>query len=308
MMPTQDQYTGCLLGLALGDALGAPYEGGVLERALWRLLGRTPQRLPRWTDDTQMTLDLAASLLHCQRLDQDDLARRFAHSYRWSRGYGPSTARVLKRIRRGEHWSTASRRDHASGSFGNGAAMRASVLALFFRGSREDLVQQARRSAEVTHAHRLGVEGGVLIAVAARGFLQRRTAAEILQEVTGVCEAPEFRERLQQVAVWFDTQQAPIPREVAARLGNGMTAPTSCITALYLALRHMDAGFSEMLAFIRACGGDVDTLGAMAGTLWGARHGAAALPDTAIEQQALIVDVATRLYAAAASQSTQASA
>ena len=53
-----ERYRGCLVGLAMGDALGAPYEGGVLERAVWRLLGRTRAGELRWTDDTQMSLDL----------------------------------------------------------------------------------------------------------------------------------------------------------------------------------------------------------------------------------------------------------
>lgn len=54
---TSDQFAGCLLGLALGDALGAPFEGGLLERLAWRFLGRTAAGHARWTDDTQMTKD-----------------------------------------------------------------------------------------------------------------------------------------------------------------------------------------------------------------------------------------------------------
>ena len=56
-MTSLDLFQGCLLGLSLGDALGAPYEGGVLERLLWRLIGKTSQGEMRWTDDTQMTID-----------------------------------------------------------------------------------------------------------------------------------------------------------------------------------------------------------------------------------------------------------
>ena len=82
-----EQFQGCLLGLALGDALGAKSEGGAAERMAWRMLGRTRTGRLRWTDDTQMTLDLAESLLAHGTLDPDDLARRFAQSYRWSRGY-----------------------------------------------------------------------------------------------------------------------------------------------------------------------------------------------------------------------------
>jgi poly(ADP-ribose) glycohydrolase ARH3 len=54
-----------------------------------------------------MTIDVIESLLACGRVDQDDLARRFAKSYRWSRGYGPGAAKVLRRIRRGQPWQEA---------------------------------------------------------------------------------------------------------------------------------------------------------------------------------------------------------
>ena len=125
-----NRFLGSLLGLALGDAFGAPYEGGFLERAVWAFFG-TREGRRRWTDDTQMTVDVVESLVNCRRVDQDDLARRFAQSYRWSRGYGPGAARVLKRIRRGEHWKLAARAVYRDGSFGNGGAMRAPAVGLF---------------------------------------------------------------------------------------------------------------------------------------------------------------------------------
>ena len=127
----RDRITGSILGLALGDAFGAPHEGGILERLLWSLLGRRGGRR-RWTDDTRMSLDIMESLIACNRIDQDDLSRRFAQSYQWSRGYGPGAARLLKRIRKGESWQEVVYSVYPDGSFGNGAAMRAPVVGLFF--------------------------------------------------------------------------------------------------------------------------------------------------------------------------------
>ena len=77
MSMTQDQYRGCLLGLACGDAMGARYEGGILERALWSLIGKTDGRL-RFTDDTQMALDMIHSMLQCGELNQAHMAQQFA--------------------------------------------------------------------------------------------------------------------------------------------------------------------------------------------------------------------------------------
>ena len=54
-MPSQaelkDKFIGTFIGLALGDALGAPYEGGFIERFLWKFFSKTPTGKMRWTDD-----------------------------------------------------------------------------------------------------------------------------------------------------------------------------------------------------------------------------------------------------------------
>ncbi len=296
MNPTLDQFSGCLLGLATGDALGAPYEGGLLERLVWRLIGRTSDGYLRWTDDTQMALDIAESLLEQEGLNPDALAQRFAMSYRWSRGYGPGAARVLKRIRRGETWEAASKAVYAEGSFGNGAAMRAPVLALFFAGEREGLVAAARTSAMLTHAHPLGIEGAVVIALATHALLERRTTSEVLALVCSTCNQEEISGRLHMVGAWLGSNATPSPRDVAAQLGNGITAPTSCPTALYLAIRYREKPFEEMMQFAIKCSGDVDTIGAMAGALWGAVNGIQRVPHIDLEARDQLDAVALRLF------------
>lgn len=290
------RFVGCVLGLASGDALGAPYEGGVLERTVWRLIGRTPDGCARYTDDTQMSLDLAVSLLARGGVDQDDLAGRFAASYAWRRGYGPSAARLLKRIRGGEDWRTAVRAIYPQGSFGNGAAMRSPIVALYFVEDFPAMVIAARAAAEVTHAHPLGIEGAVMLAVGTHALLGEAPALGILDAVVSHCVAPEMLTRLAVARGWLASEAAPAPAEVARTLGHGMTAATSCVTALYLALRHLDADFDSLMRFIIACKGDVDTLGAMAGALWGARNGEAGLPDFPLEGRAHLVDLAQRLH------------
>ena len=293
---TIEQFTGCLLGLATGDALGAPYEGGVLERLVWRLIGRTRDGCLRWTDDTQMAMDLANSLLEENGLRPDALARRFAAGYRWTRGYGPGAARVLKRIRRGEAWQSASKAVYAEGSYGNGAAMRAPVLALFFISDRDELIHAARESAIVTHAHPLGIEGAVAMALAAQGLLIGQSASQVIHDVRGVCSTPEFVERLETAAAWVDAGETPAPRRVATTLGNRMTAAGSCPTAVYVALRHLDVPFESMMQFIIECRGDVDTIGAMAGALWGIANGADRLPAVDLEARGDLINIASRMF------------
>ncbi len=292
---TLDRYKGCLLGLALGDALGAPHEGGPVERLLWRLIGKTRDGKMRWTDDTQMALDIAESLTTLGALHADDLARRFAASYRWSRGYGPGVARVLKRIARGADWRQANRSVFPAGSFGNGGAMRAPVIGLHYSGRLDELVAAARLSASVTHAHPLGMEGAVLLAFATALALRTSNPMEILQGTSANCALPPFTSRLAITAHWLQSGAEPTSRDVVRKLGNGIAASASCVTALYIALRFMGRPFQEMLAFIVDCGGDVDTLGAMAGAVWGAANGAAKLPQEQLEK----IEQCDRLEAAA---------
>lgn len=166
---------GSLLGLALGDALGAPLEGGPLERMLWRVIGKTSEGRARWTDDTQMSLDLAESLIARRTLDPDDVARRFATSYRWSRGYGPGAARILKRIRNGTDWRLANTAVYPEGSFGNGAAMRAPVVGLFCaNNSQRAGFRIAHYSLQENHLHLLvEAEDKPLLSSGMRGLMVR---------------------------------------------------------------------------------------------------------------------------------------
>lgn len=306
-MIDRDRFAGCMLGLALGDALGAPREGGMVERLVWRLIGRTRQGEMRWTDDTQMSLDIAESLVALGRIDPDDLARRFAASYRWSRGYGPGAGRLLQRIAGGADWRQANRSVHADGSYGNGGAMRSPLLGLYFAGCPDELVEAARLAARVTHAHPLGEEGAVLVAVATAHAGLGEAPAAVLEAARRGCALAPFRLRLQVAQRWLDEGAAPTAPEVRSVLGNGIAATDSCVTAIYCALRHFGAPFLDLLAFVAAVGGDVDTIGAMAGALWGAAHGAQRLPAAPLarlEQRQRLVTTAAELHASCASRLT----
>ncbi|HEY5956009.1 MAG TPA: ADP-ribosylglycohydrolase family protein [Polyangiaceae bacterium] len=297
---SQSRFVGCLLGLALGDALGAPFEGGPIERALWKLIGKTREGRYRWTDDTQMALDLAESLTLKPHLDQDDLALRFARGYRWSRGYGPGAARILKQIRRGVDWRVANTATFRLGSFGNGAAMRAPVIGLVCVRQPSALVARAKASAFVTHAHPLGQEGAILVALATSLACADNRPTEILDGLQSHAEQEEFVKRLELARIWLGSANVDTDI-VRRRLGNGVAAAESCVTAIYIALRFLGSPFDELLAFTAACKGDVDTIGAMAGAIWGAHNGAEALPVKSIsrlERSDHIQDVAIALYEA----------
>lgn len=274
------QTCGCLLGLALGDAYGARFEGGFLERSLWSFIGTTRQGERRWTDDTQMTIDLVESYLETGGVDQDDLAIRFARSYRWSRGYGPGTARVLKRIAAGVPWQQATRSVHTNGSFGNGAAMRAPVIGLIYVNQPKELCSAAQRSAVVTHAHPLAIEGAVLIALATAAVVREEATTAVIEMALETLAQPDLVDRLRIARDWLASGQNVERREVVRNLGTGIAAQASCVTAVYLALRFREQPIMDLLDFVAKCGGDTDTIGAMAGAIWGAANGRDRLPET----------------------------
>lgn len=256
----------------------------------------------RWTDDTQMSLDAVDSLVMKGSIDPDDLAARFADSYRWSRGYGPGMAKVLKRIARGERWERANRAVHHDGSYGNGAAMRAPAIGLFYAQRTDEIDDAARRSAIVTHAHTLGIEGAVIVARATAAAAREDPSADVLDAVCDCCHSNLMAARLATAREWLNSHAHVSPTEIARTLGNGIAAADSCVTALYLALRFRDAGFVEMQDMVAHVRGDADTIGAMSGAIWGAANGIEALPTALLdrlEQRDRLLSVADALYARA---------
>ncbi len=260
----------------------------------------------RWTDDTQMSIDIMESLVQLGRVEPDDLARRFAASYRWSRGYGPATARVLKRIARGQKWEIANTAVYAEGSFGNGAAMRVPMLAMFYAGRPHELDDAVRRSAVVTHAHPLAIEGAIVIAHATAIAAQDGSTTELLDAASARCVHPLMIDRLALARRWLADGRPAHPTEIASKLGRGIASADSCITALYLAAHFRERDYMDLQRVVSQIGGDADTIGAMAGAIWGAARGVPAVPPhvlARLEQHGRLVHLADELFARAANPS-----
>lgn len=251
MVPDLETIRGCLIGTLLGDALGAPHEGGLLEQATWAVLGRTLKLKRRYSDDTQMTLDLAGVIAKDPAFGAEELANAFARGYSWSRGYGPGAAKILKRIRKGVPWQEASRSVYPEGSFGNGAAMRAPILGVLYAG--EDLEEVVVKTSLITHAHPLGIDGARVIAAVARAAVVGTKPAEWLNVASDAAHTPEMRARCQ------ETDQRR----------NGIAAIDSVPTAIFIASQFADGDFKDLMKFTARLGGDVDTISSMAAALCG---------------------------------------
>lgn len=145
----RSKFRGCLLGALFGDALGAEFEN-VYEHAPVPLceferfskdelskLQIRPKKQFRFTDDSSMTMALCRSLLAEKSFNINHLARQFTETYfrEPARGYGGSVRTVFYRLQT-EHLRDvtlpAREQFDGSGSYGNGAAMRVSPLALFY--------------------------------------------------------------------------------------------------------------------------------------------------------------------------------
>ena len=123
---------------------------------------------------------------------------------------------------------------------------------------------------------------------------------DILEGAAVHCRHEAFLKRIGSAAAWLRSNDTPAVTEVRNKLGNGIAASESCVAALYIALRFSERPFEEMLRFVAKCGGDVDTIGAMAGAVWGAANGGAQLPAdklAKLEERAKLTSLAAALHA-----------
>ena len=155
-----------LEGLSVGDAFGERYFTGYAEELI---AARTLPRPPwHFTDDTQMALSVYSLIRQHGAIEQDALATNFSVHYDEDRGYGDAMNRLLPMIYLTGIWRMLTPRLFGGeGSFGNGAAMRVAPLGGYFADDIDKVVEQARLSAEVTHAHPEGIAGAIAVAVAA---------------------------------------------------------------------------------------------------------------------------------------------
>jgi ADP-ribosyl-[dinitrogen reductase] hydrolase len=162
-----DRAVGALVGLAVGDALGATLEGIKRDAAppVSDIVGGGPfdLRPGEWTDDTALALCLADSIMACQGLDQDDLLRRFS---RWRRygdnsctgscvGIGNTTSEAIRRFEKTENLIS----DLTAPEFaGNGSLMRLAPVAMYWHRERADALKAARDQSLTTHSTPVAVE------------------------------------------------------------------------------------------------------------------------------------------------------
>ena len=274
-----DRFVGCLLGLAIGDALGAHFEGQSADHiagrfpTVERLMKSAPPGELWYTDDTQMAIGVAETLVACGGIDPIVICQRFAENYTPQRGYGRGARVVLEAMVAGRDHAQIAANHFPGGSLGNGAAMRVAPVGLMFRHDHAALWEHARLSALPTHVHPLGIEGAQVLALAvalasAAGTFERR---EFCETLAARCSSPEYSGPLRRAA------RASNPRDVAL-FGNGIEATSSVVTAIACFALAPDS-YEQTIGTAILLGGDTDTIAAMAGAISGAHLGRRALPE-----------------------------
>jgi ADP-ribosylglycohydrolase len=269
-------------GLSVGDAFGQRFfyapnvESLIDERAM---------PAPPWpyTDDTEMALGLVGVLDGQGHVDADDLARTFGRRYRANpnRGYGGTAHGILEALADGGDWrSIAGRVFGGQGSMGNGAAMRVAPLGAYFADDLDKVVEQARLSAAVTHAHPDGQAGAVAIAVASalawQFRHQRARGCEWLEAVWELVPEGDTRRGIHQAL----QIPADLSAQTAANLlgsGYGVISSDTVPFSLWCAARHLDDYTEALWATVSGLG-DRDTTCAIVGGIVALAVGRTAIP------------------------------
>jgi poly(ADP-ribose) glycohydrolase ARH3 len=273
----KDRFAGCLLGLAIGDALGAKFEAQSADSIRARFssveqLIAYPQEEIWYTDDTQMAIGVAETLVADGEVIEEHLCRAFVANYVPSRGYGRGARAVLEAMEDGRDHRQVAERYFPGGSFGNGAAMRVAPVGLLFRDDRTRLWEQARLSSLATHVHPWGIEGAQLLALAVAlcSHSDLFDRAAFFSELLSACESAQYRAKIAEAS----RVQAPVH---LSGLGNRIEALHSVPTAI-ASFALTPESFEETISNVVFLGGDTDTLAAMAGALSGAYLGIGCLP------------------------------
>ncbi len=260
-----------LKGISLGDAFGEAFFGETDTVSQWISDRYLPEGLHEYTDDTIMSIGVVECLERFGKIERDELAGIFARNYDHdpNRGYGGTAHGILRRIGAGESWrSVAPSVFSGMGSLGNGAAMRAAPIGLYFGFEPQRLYEESYASAEVTHYHVEGKMGAYAVALAAALNAQvyasglELSPVGFLYRIAKHLPDSDMKSKIQVAAGIANNS----PRHAASVLGNGtkLMATDTVPFALWCVARH-PRNMEEALWTAVSALGDRDTICAIVG-------------------------------------------
>lgn len=299
MSTLQDRATGCLLGLACGDALGGTVEfrdRADLDRSypdgFRDIVGGGPHRLEvgEYTDDTAMALAIARACGE-DGIDLDAVASNFVAWYRAGpKDIGIATAQALALIAQGVPWQEAGeqlQRASREGVAGNGTVMRCAPLALRFRSDPVRLRWSSIETSRMTHADPRATWGAVALNQGIVHLLDTGDRSGLLAAAVAGIEDDRVVEAI--------TNAPGRPRH-DVRSGGYVLDTLGAAFWSVLGTETAEAAIVRAVAL----GSDADTTGAVTGALAGAMYGTPGLParwldvlQGAAEIRALAADLIT---------------
>jgi ADP-ribosylglycohydrolase len=324
-MDVADRIRGCLLGGAVGDALGAAIEFWSADRIARELgPGGPVDPLPAYghpcpiTDDTQMTLFTAEGLLRARSAGADDPVPAIHRAYlRWlhtqgARSDDPGFEDAL------DGWLVRIPSLHSARAPGNtciggltgdrpgtieaprndskgcGGVMRIAPVGLLLARP----AQVAARACALTHGHTAGWAAGAALAEILADLLAGASLLEAARRVAGDSAlAPDEVGSALRRAIEAANEGPPTVARVEA-LGGGWVAEEALAIAVYCALAAPDPETAIRAAVAHS--GDSDSTGSIAGQLCGALGGQAAIPErwaAAVELGEVVLTIAGDLAA-----------
>ncbi|MGC9435360.1 MAG: ADP-ribosylglycohydrolase family protein [Methanomicrobiales archaeon] len=280
---------GAMVGLAVGDAMGAPLEGLPPPPVRVRKMtggGIHGTRPGQFTDDTLQACAVAESLVYCRGFDPCDLLRRLLRGYRrHPEFFGPTSRAVLDRVAWG--WdpvsaAAAAHRERGS-SRSNGSVMRGAPLGIFYGPARIRPVSLA--CSALTHHDPAAGE----------------CSAFINRMVSGLCRGEDGNTAYHRAC--RAVRDPKIATVLASSTGLPLRPSLDALETAHSAARILltTRSFSDAVVTAINQGGDADTLGAVVGALAGARYGIRAIPPdwlAGLDQHDRIIETGIRLWTA----------
>lgn len=277
-----------LVGCAVGDALGNPFEmkpaaspllkewDGLFKEGGTFWWGQPGQ----YTDDTLMSMALSASLVEFQRFNPEDVASKYLA---WmesgnTRGIGGTTAMALTHLKLGATYLESGVSKNADGKpvGGNGTAMRASPIGLVYRHDLSKLMEIAIKDASITHNSLEPKIGSVAVAMGTALFANRVSDPKnLIMDVAGVLVESEVRNQLELAQQCIE--KGIDPAQALAAIGTHGYVPATVGAAFYCV--GATDNFKDAVIMAVKGGGDTDTTAAIVGAMAGTWYGLEGIPD-----------------------------
>ncbi len=311
----KDRFLGCLLGQAIGDALGMPFEGwerpqieavhGWVDRYFPAVAddGVESMRAGEATGDTEMSLCLLEGLISSGGfVDPEAIGIRLIKMLDGPAGerIGPTTRLAIARMLDSDNYQAG-----ASGDWppGNGAATRSAPLGLLHSVGAfnpEVFTREVMRAGLITHHDLTSLNGALAIAYAVHLVTTERIPPEMLaDEVAAFVDEDDVARRVR-LAARLIPHGGERSSDLAnlEQIGTSSFVAESVAAAIYCFACHPDDLGAAVLTAVNA-GGDTDTIASMTGALAGAHLGARRIPSELVdglESRMYILVAAPGLY------------